>query len=92
MKHILLVFLILIITFQMNSARQFYFINRYNYGQPRQMTIDEMIEFLKEEDKQRKLRVKEEKERRIYKHYLANRIKSSIVRDFLTMRYLAKNI
>ena len=76
----------------MNSARQFYFINRYNYGQPRQMTIDEMIEFLKEEDKQRKLRVKEEKERRIYKHYLANRIKSSIVRDFLTMRYLTKNI
>ena len=65
-----------------------YFRNRFTFGQSRQVSIDEMIELLKEEVRQRKLRVKEEKKRNIYRHFLANRIRSSIVRDFLTMRYL----
>ncbi len=72
----------------MTSTRQFYFINRYTYGQPRKMTIDEMIELLKEVDRKRKLRVREEKERNVYNYYLANRVRSSILRDFLTIRYL----
>ena len=92
MKHFFKVFLIaaLLVSIEIQShlARLHYFKNRFTFGQSRQVSIDEFIESLKLEDRQRKLRDKEEKERRIYKHYLANRIKSSIVRDFLTMRYL----
>ena len=86
MKHFFKVYVIAALL--VSIARIHYFRNRFTFGQSRQVTIDEMIELLKEEDKQRKLRIKEEKERNIYKHYLANRVRSSIVRDFLTMKYL----
>jgi hypothetical protein len=77
---------------QIDSLEEKHTIYRFNVGPFRPITVDEVIRFLNELDKKTKLRIKEENETKIYKKFLANRIKSSIVRDFLTMRYLIKDI
>ncbi len=38
-------------------------------------------------EKLRLIKIREEKEAEIYRKYLANRVQSSVSRDFLTMRY-----
>ena len=50
-----------------------------------------IVKMLKREaeinEKLRLGRIREEKEAEIYRKYLANRVQSSVSRDFLTMRY-----
>ncbi len=46
-----------------------------------------MIAFLEEWIREDEERIKREIEEKIYRQYLANRVKSSILRDFTTLRY-----
>ena len=89
MKHCLKVsyFFTLLLLSESYLLRESYFMNRFNIESYEPMSIEETIEWLKEAEKEKKMKIKEENEDKIYRQYLANRIQSSIVRDFLTMRY-----
>ena len=47
----------------------------------------EAFRIFKDMQKEKEMKIKKEKEDRIYRKYLASSIRSSIARDFLTMRY-----
>ena len=48
---------------------------------------EHIIEELRQEETNAQIEKKREKEESIYRTYLASRVKSSLLRDFLTMRY-----
>jgi len=48
---------------------------------------EEIFELIKTNEYEKRLRLKQEKESKIYSQHLASRIRGSILRDFLTMRY-----
>ena len=65
---------------------------KLNYGtRSNIISKDEHIRLLRilkqEEEKEIQARLKQEKEDEVYRKYLASRIRSSISRDFLTMRF-----
>ena len=51
------------------------------------MAEQEMIALFEQRVKESRLRQKEEKAKEIFRNKLASRIRSSIIRDFLTLRY-----
>jgi len=69
-------------------------INKFNFANIRGqkdyqlMTEPEFIELLKQFNIKKQMRLKQEKENKIYRENLASRIKSSVLRDFHTFRYL----
>ena len=51
------------------------------------LNCQEQMEHLQQEKKSQQLNMIEEQRNQIYRNHLANRVKSSILRDFLAMRY-----
>ena len=89
MSHSLKIyFIILLVVLRQSKSNESHVVFRFNYfGHTRSVSIDEAIKIFLEKKLEYELRIKEEYERKIYNNYLANRIQSSILRDFLTMRY-----
>jgi hypothetical protein len=69
-------------------------INKFNFGEIRDpkmvhaMREREIFAFVRQLEKENQKRLKQEKEIKIYRENLASRVKSSIIKDFLTTRYL----
>ena len=59
---------------------------RFNFN-IKTISNEEIFELFKTNEYEKRLRLKQEKENKIYRQHLASRIKGSILRDFLTMRY-----
>ena len=89
MSHSLKIyFIILLVVLRKSKSNESHVVFRFNnFGHTRSVSIDEAIKIFLKKKLEYELRIKEEYERKIYKNYLANRIQSSILRDFLTMRY-----
>ena len=67
--------------------------NFFNKGGPREthlMNEREFIALMRQMEKENVMKLKQEKQNRIYRENLVSRIKSSILRDFHTLRFFHK--
>jgi hypothetical protein len=80
------VFGLLMVSFSMRAESKEYF-GRLNHRIHMPKSMKEVLELRKKLLQQKQQKLKQENENNIYRQFLASRIKSSIIRDFLIMRY-----
>ena len=76
------------------SSKNPLIINKFNFGEIRDPKMvhsirqREIFAFIKQMERENQERLKQEKQNKIYRENLSSRVKSSIINDFLTTRYL----